>query len=82
METALATYTKKGKQKKAGKQKKSEKKLTTTMEECDNCSRPGHTTIDCFSQGGGKEAEAPWKKKEKKTKVAMVVAVRATTSWT
>ena len=75
-ETALAAYTKKGKQNKAGKQKKSEKKLTTTTEECDNCGRPSHTTIDCFSKGGGKEAEAPWKKKEKKTKVATVAVVK------
>ena len=35
-ETALATYTKKGKQNKAGKQKKSERNSTTNMEECDN----------------------------------------------
>ena len=64
------------KQNKAGKQNKSENNLTTTMEECDNCGRPGHTTIDCFSKGGGKEAEAPWKKKEKKTEVATVAAVK------
>ena len=42
------------------------------MEECDNCSRPGHTTTDCFSKGGGKEAKAPWKKKEKKPELVMV----------
>ena len=46
------------------------------MEECDNCGRPSHTTIDCFSKGSGKEAEAPWKKKEKKTKAAMVATVK------
>ena len=74
-ETALAAHTKKGKQNKAGKQKRSEKYSTTTMEECDNCGRPGHTTIDCFSKGGGKEAETPWKKKEKKPEVATVAAV-------
>ena len=69
-ETALATHTKKGKQNKSGKQKKSS---SSTKEECDNCGRPGHTINDFFSKGGGKEAEALWKKKkEKKPEVAMV----------
>ena len=53
-ETALAAYTKKGKQNKSGKKKKSEKLSESTTEECNNCGRPGHTTIDCFSKGGGK----------------------------
>ena len=70
METALAAHTKKGKQNKSGKQKKSS---SSTKEECDNCRRPGHTTNDCFSKGGRKEAEALWKKKkEKKPEVATV----------
>ena len=68
METALAAHTKKGKQNKSGKQKKSS---SSTKEECDSCRRPGHTINDCFSKGGGKEAEAPWKKK--KPEVARVV---------
>ena len=42
------------------------------MEECDNCGRPGHSTVDCYSKGGGKEAEAPWKQKGKKPEVATV----------
>ena len=71
METALAAHTKKGKQNKSGKQKKSS---SSTKEECDNCGRPSHTINDCFSKGGGKEAEALWKKKkEKKPEVATVV---------
>ena len=60
-ETPLATHTKKGKQNKSGKQKRAKKSLKTTNEECDNCERPSHTTPDCFSKGGGKEGEAPWK---------------------
>ena len=69
-ETALAAHTKKGKQNKSGKQKKSS---SSTKEECDNCRRPSHTINDCFSKGGGKEAEAPCKKKkEKKPEVATV----------
>ena len=73
METALAAHTKKGKQNKSGKQKKTEKSSSLTKEECNNCRRPGHTTNDCFSKGGGEEAEALWKKKkEKKPEVAMV----------
>ena len=71
-ETALAAHTKKGKQNKSGKQKKSGAPSKTTTEECDNCGRPGHTTTDCFSKGGGKEAEAPWKKKEKKPELVML----------
>ena len=66
VETALATHTKKGKQNKSRKQKKTEKSSSSTTDDCNNCGRPGHTTIDCFSKGGGKEAEAPWKKKKKK----------------
>ena len=72
-ETALATHNKKGKQNKPGKQKKAKKSLKSTSEECNNCGRPGHTTADCFSKGGGKEGEALWKKKGKKPVVAMVV---------
>ena len=42
------------------------------MEECDNCGRPSHTTVDCYSKGGSKEAKAPWKQKGKKPEVATV----------
>ena len=65
---------KKGKQNKLWKQKKAEKSSNTTTEECDNCGRPGHTTLDCYSKGGGKEGEAPWKQKKKKPEVAMIAA--------
>ena len=72
-ETALAAHTKKGKQNKYQKQKKAEKSSKSTTEECDNCGRLGHTSADCCSKGGGKEADAPWKKKEKKSETATVV---------
>ena len=67
---ALAAHSKKGKQSKSGKKKKSEKSLKNSSEECNNCSRPGHGADDCYSKGGGKEAEAPWKKKGKKPETA------------
>ena len=71
-ETALAAHAKKGKQSTSGKQKKAEKSSKSSTEECDNCGRPGHTADDCYSKGGGKEAEAPWKKKANKPEAAMV----------
>ena len=74
-ETALAAHTKKGKQNKSRKQKKAEKSSKSTTEECDNCGRPGHTIADCYSKSGGKEADAPWKKKDKKSETATVAAV-------
>ena len=67
---ALAAHSKKGKQSKSGKNKKSEKSLKNSSEECNNCGRPGHGVDDCYSKGGGKEAEAPWKKKAKKPDMA------------
>ena len=69
-EIALAAHSKKGKQSKSGKNKKTEKSLKNSSEECNNCGRPGHGADDCFSKGGGKEAEAPWKKKRKKPEMA------------
>ena len=74
-ETALAAHMKRGKQNKSQKQKKAEKSSKSTTEECNNCGRLGHTIADCYSKGGGKEADTPWKKKEKKSKTAMVAAV-------
>ena len=71
-ETALAAHAKKGKQSTSGKQKKAKKSSKSSTEECDNCGRPGHTADDCYSKGGGKEAEAPWKKKANKPEAAMV----------
>ena len=71
-ETALATFTKKGKQNKSGKKKKSDKSTNNSIKECDNCGRPGHGAPDCYSKGGGKEAQAPWKTKGKKPETAMV----------
>ena len=64
---ALAAHSKKGKQ---SKYKKSEKSLKNSSEECNNCGRPGHGADDCYSKGGGKEAEGPWKKKAKKPDTA------------
>ena len=69
-EIALAEHSKKVKQSKSGKNKKSEKSLKNSSEECNNCGRPGHGADDCYSKGGGKEAEAPWKKKAKKPDTA------------
>ena len=74
VETALAAHMKKGKQNKSQKQKKADKSSKSTTEECNNCGRPGHAVADCYSKGGGKEADAPWKKKEKKSEMAMVAA--------
>ena len=73
-ETALATHMKKGKQNKSQKQKKADKSSKSTTEECNNCGQPGHAVADCYSKGGGKEADTPWKKKEKKSKTATVAA--------
>ena len=70
METALTTFTKKGKQNKSGKKEKSEKPTNNSVEECDNCGRPGHGVPNCYSKGGGKEDEAPWKTKGKKLETA------------
>ena len=69
-EIALAAHSKTGKQSKSGKNIKSEKSSKNSFEECNNCGRPGHGADDCYSKGGGKEAEAPWKKKAKKLDMA------------
>ena len=54
------------------KKKKSDKSTNNSIKECDNCGRPGHGAPDCYSKGGGKEAEAPWKTKGKKPETATV----------
>jgi hypothetical protein len=33
---------------------------------CENCGRPNHTKENCWSKGGGKEGQSPWKKKAKR----------------
>ena len=68
--SALAAFTKKGKPNKSGKKEKSAKSLNNSAEECDNCGWPGHQAADCYSKGGGKEDEAPWKTKGKKLETA------------
>jgi hypothetical protein len=35
---------------------------------CDNCQKPGHTKIDCWAKGGGKEGQDPRLKNSKTTK--------------
>jgi hypothetical protein len=37
---------------------------------CENCSRSGHTKQDCWSKGGGKDGQTPWKKKGKGKKTS------------
>ena len=46
------------------------KSLKKLIWRINNCGRPGHGADDCYSKGGGKEAEAPWKKKAKKLDMA------------
>ncbi|MGK2912533.1 MAG: hypothetical protein ACSLE1_22465, partial [Sphingobium sp.] len=34
---------------------------------CNNCKRTGHTKENCYTQGGGKEGQAPWSKSSQKS---------------
>ncbi|KAF8205179.1 hypothetical protein K438DRAFT_533035 [Mycena galopus ATCC 62051] len=61
-QTAMAASSGKGKGRGAREGKKDVK--------CDNCDRPGHTKRDCWSKGGGKEGQSPWKKGKKKEKAS------------
>ena len=68
-ELALAAYSKG-----TGKNKYEKKKKLD--EECENCERKGHTTVDCFVKGGGKEGQAPWQNKGKQKETVTVAAVK------
>lgn len=39
-----------------------------TKTKCDNCGRGGHSKADCWSKGGGKEGNSPWKQKRQARK--------------
>ena len=47
---------------------------------CDNCHKPGHTKPECFGKGGGKEGQAPWQKKKKRSKDAGTANVASTSA--
>jgi len=41
---------------------------------CGNCKKTGHIDADCYAKGGGKEGQAPWKKKKAEKPETAVVA--------
>jgi len=67
-ETALAAHAKRSGNNQAGQKKKpakSEKSESDIV--CGNCKRPGHTSGDCWSKGGGKKGQGPRQRKSNKT---------------
>jgi hypothetical protein len=44
---------------------RNKQRKTRNGQHCNNCDRDGHIAADCYSKGGGKEGQQPWKKKQK-----------------
>ena len=64
--SALAAYAKKGKGKANKRKDHSKTSKTDSDATCENCGKPGHGKLDCWSKGGGKEGQGPRQKKSKK----------------
>jgi GAG-pre-integrase domain len=66
---ALAACTKKQGKPKGKRKEKGQSDVT-----CENCNRPGHAKLNCWSKGGGKEGQGLRQKKKTKEPKTVVVA--------
>ena len=72
---ALAAHAKRAKKHRSAKKRRSDGSSDKESDkECENCHRPGHRKLECWSKGGRKEGQGPWQNNKRKRAEAATIA--------